>query len=164
MLKNQFLIAKNSLLELWKDFTELKHREVKTKREIEELFFEPIIVSTDEMDKFEKKKMKNIRPIKNTWYDRLITYIPEPMRKSVDGFKEKTVIYLKTNTPKQTMYGRGKKLSKPKTQNIRHCFILKKKKRNQRWKSFWKKNTFWKRERKKIKKKIREKKKKLRIY
>ena len=27
------------------------------------------------------------------------------------------------------MYGRGKKLSKPKTENIRNCFILKKKKK-----------------------------------
>ena len=27
------------------------------------------------------------------------------------------------NTPKQTVYGRGKKLSKPKTQNIKKSFI-----------------------------------------
>ena len=32
----------------------------------------------------------------------------------------------KTNTAKQTVYGRGKKLSKPKIQNIRNTFILKK--------------------------------------
>ena len=36
----------------------------------------------------------------------------------------------KTNTPKQTVYRRGKKLSKPKTRNkIRNSFILKKKKK-----------------------------------
>ena len=45
-----------------KDFTELKNRklkdrEVNIKREIEELFFKPIIVSADEMDKFEQKYM-----------------------------------------------------------------------------------------------------------
>ena len=56
MQKNQFLKVSNSLLELEKDFielkdTELKDREVDIKREIEELFFKPIIVSADEMDK-----------------------------------------------------------------------------------------------------------------
>ena len=69
--KNQFLMVKNRFLELEKDFTELKDRElkdreVKIKREIEELFFKLIIVSVDDMDRFEKKEMKKIRPIKNT--------------------------------------------------------------------------------------------------
>ena len=41
------------------------------------------------MDKFEQKEMKKIRPIKNTWYDWLIYYIPKPMRKSAGGFKDK---------------------------------------------------------------------------
>ena len=49
-------------------------------------------MSKDEMDKFEQKKMTKIRPIKNTWYDWLINYIPEPIRKSVGGFKDKIVI------------------------------------------------------------------------
>ena len=49
MQKNKFLKVKNSLLELEKDFIELKdielkEREVNIKREIEELFFKPIIV------------------------------------------------------------------------------------------------------------------------
>ena len=35
---------------------ERKDREVKIKREIEELFFKPIIVSTDDMDELNKKK------------------------------------------------------------------------------------------------------------
>ena len=135
MRKNHFLKVKNSLLELEKDFIELKDRdlndrEVKIKREIEELFFKPIIVSIDDMDKFEQKEMKKIRPVKNTWYDFLINYIPEPTRKSVGGFKDKIVSLFKTNTPKQTVYGRGKKLSKPKAQNIINHFILKKKKKN----------------------------------
>ena len=90
--KNQCLKVKNSLLELEKDFIELKDielkdREVKIKREIEELFFKPIIASIDDMDKFEQTKMKKIRPIKNTWYDWLVNYIPNPIKKSVGGFK-----------------------------------------------------------------------------
>ena len=49
MQKIQFLKVKNSLLELEKEFIELKDielkdREVKIKREIEGLFFKPIIV------------------------------------------------------------------------------------------------------------------------
>ena len=60
--------------------------------------------------------MKKIRPIKNTWYNWLINYIPDPIRKNVDGFKDKIISLFKTNTPKQTVYGRGKKLSKPKVQ------------------------------------------------
>ena len=68
MQKNQFLKVSNSLLELEKDFielkdTELKDREVDIKREIEELFFKPIIVSADEMDKFEQKEMKKMKPV-----------------------------------------------------------------------------------------------------
>ena len=71
MQKNQFLKVKNSLLELEKYFIELegrglKDKEVKIKGEIEELFLKPIIVSIDDMDKFEEKEMKKIRPIKNT--------------------------------------------------------------------------------------------------
>ena len=101
----------------------MKGREVKIKREIEKLFLKPIIVSIDDMDEFEQKEMKKIRPIKNTWYDWLINYIPEPIRKSVCGFKDKIVSLFRTNTPKQTVYGRRRKLSKPKTQSIRKPFI-----------------------------------------
>ena len=43
------------------------------------------------MDKFEQKEMKKIGPIKNTWYDCLITYIPEPIRESAGGFKDEIV-------------------------------------------------------------------------
>ena len=76
--------------------------------------------------------MKKVRSIKNTWYDWLINYIPGPIRKSAGGFKDKTVSFFNTNTPKQTVYGRVKKQSKPKTQNkisnIRNSFILKRRK------------------------------------
>ena len=58
---NQFLKVKNSILELEKDFIELKDRdlkdrEVKIERKIEEIFFKSITVSIDDMDRFEKKK------------------------------------------------------------------------------------------------------------
>ena len=46
------------------------------------------------------------------------------------GFKDKIVSLFKTNTPQQTVYGRGKKLRKPKTQNIRKPFILENNKKN----------------------------------
>ena len=41
------------------------------------------------------KEMKKIRPIKNTWYGWLINYIPEPIRKSLDGFKDKLLVFLR---------------------------------------------------------------------
>ena len=87
------------------------------------------------MDKFEQKEMKKKRPVKDTWQDWLINYTPEPIRKSESDFKDQVVSIFKTNIPKQTMYGRGKKLSKPKTQkqsleniikSIKYLFILKK--------------------------------------
>ena len=71
MRKSQFWKVKNSRLELEKDFIELKdrelkQRELKIKREIEELFFKPIIVSVDDMDKFKEKEIKKIWPVKST--------------------------------------------------------------------------------------------------
>ena len=80
MRKDRFLKVKNRLLELQKGFRELKDIEVKIKREVEELFFKPIVVSIGDMDRFLKNKMKKIRPIKST------NYIPESIRKSVGGF------------------------------------------------------------------------------
>ena len=64
--------------------------------------------------------MTKIRSIKNPCYDCLINHYPKPKRKSVGGFKDKIVSLFKTNTLKQTVYGRETKLSKPKTQNIRN--------------------------------------------
>ena len=62
--KRQFLKLKNSLLELEKRFYRtdslLKDREVKIEREIEKLFFTPIVVSIDGMVKFKEKQMKKI--------------------------------------------------------------------------------------------------------
>ena len=95
MENNQFLKVKNSLLELEKDFIkskdrELKDREVKIKKEMEELLLKPFIVFIYDTDKLEQEGRKKIRPIKNT-YDQLINYIPDPIRKSVGDVKEKIV-------------------------------------------------------------------------
>ena len=67
-------MRKITLIELEKDFIELKDRElkdreVKIKGEIEDLVFKPVIVCIDDMDKFEQEKKKKIRPIENIWYD-----------------------------------------------------------------------------------------------
>ena len=48
------------------------------------------------------------------------------MRKSVSGFKGKILSVFKTNTPKQTVYGRGQKLSKPRKQNIKKTYLRRK--------------------------------------
>ena len=85
---------------------ELKDREVKIKREIEELFFKITIVSIDDMKKFDQKEMKERGPIKNTWFDWLINYISKPIRKSVGAFKDKIVSHFKMNTPKQAVWER----------------------------------------------------------
>ena len=72
---------------------ELKDRERKIKREIEELFFKQIIAFIDDMDKFEQKEMSKIRPIKTLG-------IPKPIWKSSSGFKDKVISLFQTNTPK----------------------------------------------------------------
>ena len=48
-------------------------------------------------------------------YNWLINYNLEAMKNVFGGFKDKVVSLFDTKTPKQTEYGRGKKLSKPKT-------------------------------------------------
>ena len=92
------------------------------------------------MNRFEKKKeMKKIRPFKNIWYKWLISYIHEPIRKSVGGLKDKIVSALKDkvlnalaektasdfkiNTPKETVHERGQNLDKPRERIIKKPFI-----------------------------------------
>ena len=84
----------------------MKDREVKYKIEIEELFFKPIMVSIDDMGWFEKKRNEENKTNSkhfNTLCDWLTNNIPEPIRKSVGGFKDNIVRFLKTNTNKQTV-------------------------------------------------------------
>ena len=88
-------------------------REKNLKNMLNNLFFKPIIVSIDDMDRFWKKELKKTRPIN----------IPEPITKSVGGFKDKIGSLFNTNTHKQTVYGTGKKLRKPRNQNSKKPFI-----------------------------------------
>ena len=80
------------------------------------------------MDWFEDEEMKKISPNKNTWYDWLINNIPKPIRKSVSVLKNKFISLFKTNTPKQTVYGKGQKISKSRKQSIKKPFISEKNK------------------------------------
>ena len=126
MGKNQFLKVKNSLLQLQKDFTKLKQRELKD-REVKIIFqtrvlFKPIIVFIVDMNKIEQKEMKKIGPIKNTWYDWLINYIPDPIRRSVGGLKDKIASLLKTNTPKQA--GRGSMGEERSKNNLKKTLLI----------------------------------------
>ena len=88
-------------------------REKNLKNMLNNLFFKPIIVSIDDMDRFWKKELKKTRPIN----------IPEPITKSVGGFKDKIGSLFNTNTHKQTVYGTGKKLRKRRNQNRKKPFI-----------------------------------------
>ena len=47
---------------------------------------------------FNKKKKEEIKPIKNTWYEWLISNIPEPITQIVGGFKDKVISLFKTYT------------------------------------------------------------------
>ena len=61
-------------------------------------YFKPIFVSIDNMDKFEEKEVMKERIFtKNTWYDWLINYIPEPIKKTMGGLKDQTISLFKTN-------------------------------------------------------------------
>ena len=75
-------------------------------------------MSIDDMEGLKKKRYEEIRPVKNIWYDQLINDIPDSIRKSVGGFKDKIVHLCKTNTSEQTVYGRGKKIKQIK--NAKH--------------------------------------------
>ena len=39
--------------------------------------------------------MRKIRLIKNTWYDWLVKFIPETVRKIIGGIKDKVIILLR---------------------------------------------------------------------
>ena len=88
------------------------------------------------MDRFEQKEVKKKRPIKNTLYDWLINYIPEPIKKRWVVLKIDLFIFFKQTSGKQTMWGKGKKPNKLKIQKqsekdniikiIRKLFELKK--------------------------------------
>ena len=103
------------------------------------LFFKPIIASTDDMENFEEKEMKKVPPFKNNWYDWLVNCISEPVRKSLGCIIDEFISLFKTNSPKKTVYGRGKKLNKSEKTIInrfRNRFILKKEKKRIKYRTF----------------------------
>ena len=108
----------------------LRHQKCKNKLE------KPINVSIRDMDKFEKKKIIKKRAFtKNTWYgwhSRLINYIPEPIKETVDGFKDQIMGHFKAkdySKPEsvKAVYGGGKKHSEENIiKSIRNLFKLEK--------------------------------------
>ena len=75
--KNRILQVKNRLLILEKDFKEL--RDLK-EREIEEVFFESVIFSIVDINKFKEKDEEKVTACKKTWCNWLINYISETMK------------------------------------------------------------------------------------
>ena len=82
--------------------------------------------------------MKEKNVVKNTWYEWLISYITEHKKsvgclkdsivsalkdKNINVLEKKTKSFLKINTPKETVYGRGQKLRKPRKRIIKKPFI-----------------------------------------
>ena len=55
-------------------------------------------MSIDDMDRLEEKEMKKKKHIESTWYEWVINFISESIRKNVGGFKDKVVCLFKTNT------------------------------------------------------------------
>ena len=45
------------------------------------------------MDGFEEEEIKKTRPVKDTWYDWLINYIPIPIRRRVSVLKDKFTLF-----------------------------------------------------------------------
>ena len=118
------------------------------------------MVSIDDMDRFEEEEMKKIRPIKKTWYGWLFDCIPKPARKSASVLKDIFISIFKTNTAKQTVYGRGQKLHKPRKQIVKKPFTSeenKQKIKDKIIKDIWK---LFEREEEKQERKESEKKKK----
>ena len=50
----------------------MKDREERIQGDIKELLCKSILMSKDDMDKFEEQEMKKIRPVEKNWYDSLI--------------------------------------------------------------------------------------------
>ena len=72
-------------------------------------------MSADDMGKFEQKEIKKRRSVKNTWYDWLNNYIPEPITKSAGGLKDKIVSLSKTNTTKNECAWERKEIKETKS-------------------------------------------------
>ena len=80
----------------------------KIKKRSEKLFHKVIIMSNDDMDKFEEEEMKNIRPIIRNWFDQLI-------KQNMMGKKPKTIrdkLKDKTNNDKKRKKMKNEKIIK----------------------------------------------------
>ena len=80
----------------------------KIKKRSEKLFHKLIIMSKDDMDKFEEEKMQNIRPIIRNWFDQLI-------KQNMMGKKPKTIrdkLKDKTNNDKKRKKVKNEKIIK----------------------------------------------------
>ena len=64
--------------------------------------------------------MKKIRPIKNTWNDWLIDYIPEPIIKIAFGFKDKIVSLLRKKHLNKPCMGQEKNQANQKKKTKRN--------------------------------------------
>ena len=142
--KTEFRKVKDDLLKLKEDFKELKERELsngemKTKTEIEEMFFELINESIDDVNKFEHKEMMKKRTFAKIiwyiWYDWFIIYIANPIKKRLVVFKKIRSLF-KTDTTKyyiklkliKNMHGSGMKPRKLQlVKEVRNLSRLKKK-------------------------------------
>ena len=123
MQNNQFLKVQNSLLDLEKDFMELKDRELKyrkekIKKEIEKLFHKPIIMFKDDMHKFQKPEMKKIRPVIIDWFDGLIKQNVMGKKPKIirDKLKDKTISYIQKPFETEEQKEDRRKRSKMKMQ------------------------------------------------
>ena len=59
--KNRILDENKSLLEFGKGLRRLKNGKIKIRKEIQELFTKPINISLEDLDKFDKNKMRKKR-------------------------------------------------------------------------------------------------------
>ena len=68
----------------------MKDSEMKNRRNIEEQFFKATISSIDHLDKLQAKELMEKKPfVKIPWYDCLINYVPELIKKYLGVLKTK---------------------------------------------------------------------------
>ena len=68
--------------------------------------------------RIEKQNYKNENSQKNTWYYWLVNYIPEPIRKSVGGFKDIIVRFLRQRNTEANCVWERKETKQ--TKNTKH--------------------------------------------
>ena len=81
-------------------------------------------MSIDVIDKFEQKSLKKIRSIKNTWYDWLISYVPEIVSKI------KFLVFLRQTHMNKLYMGEERSEANQKHKTLEILLYLKRRKRN----------------------------------